>query len=146
MAAGRGGTERAAPAPMHGAEEAAAGAAGGPRVRAASTQTDSMAGERGCTAARPVWRLSLGCVCVCAGGVRCGRRGGARKMAARAVGLRGEPYSRHQALQPGYIPRERPFCLPCRSCGVPGAALPGLLPLLGVLCVAAGSGTPNLWG
>lgn len=65
MAAGRGGTERAAPAPMHGAEEAAAGAAGGPRVRAASTQTDSMAGERGCTAARPVWRLSLGCVCVC---------------------------------------------------------------------------------
>lgn len=33
-----------APAPMHGAEEAVA--AGGPRVSAASTQTDSMAGER----------------------------------------------------------------------------------------------------
>lgn len=49
MGAGRGGHRAAPPAapppaPMHGAEEAVA--AGGSRVSAASTQTDSMAGER----------------------------------------------------------------------------------------------------
>lgn len=132
MAAGRGGTERAAPAPMHGAEEAA-GAAGGPRARAVSTQTDSMAGERGCTAARPGWRLSPGRVCVegvCAAGGEGGRAKWLPALWGCGVSPTAgtEPYSsatsrgRGLSASPvgavGFLVLPSPACFPSRGCCV----------------------------
>lgn len=73
-----------APAPMHGAEEAVA--AGGPRMSAASTQTDSMAGEH--RSAPAVWGLGGGVpgrACPAAR-ERCGTGGNGRRGGMRGKG------------------------------------------------------------
>lgn len=161
---GRSGAGRAAPAPMHGTEEAAAG---GPRVSAASTQTDSMAGERGCTArhgsAGPGGAQPLS--------GRCGgsaRGGGCARLRAPAPGgegglakwlptLRGsgiapaagtKPCCRHKALQPSRIPRERPCAFLAPRAGAVGSLMlpsPACFPP-GVLCVPQGTGPQTCRG